>query len=151
MDVVYSIYENRIQKLKGGEYMLTKLLKYKVGLSILVAMVFSLALAPAVLAQIEEDFGLTYGTVSKLGNKDLRSTIASIVNVALSLLGIVALVIVLYGGFKWMTAGGNDEQVGEARKIIISGVIGLAIILSSYAISSFVITKLGQATDYGSP
>ncbi|MDP2684453.1 MAG: hypothetical protein Q8P20_05350 [bacterium] len=131
--------------------MLSKILKYKVGLSILVAMVFSLALAPAVLAAtpIELDFGLTYGTVSKLGNQDLRTTIASIINVALSLLGIIALVIVLYGGFKWMTAGGNDEQVGEARKIIVAGIIGLAIILSAFAISSFVLNKLGSATGYG--
>ncbi|OGH76836.1 MAG: hypothetical protein A2373_04240 [Candidatus Magasanikbacteria bacterium RIFOXYB1_FULL_40_15] len=128
---------------------LSKILKYKVGLSILAAMVFSLALAPAVLAgSIEEDFGLTYGTVSRLGNQDIRATIASIINVALSLLGIIALVIVLYGGFKWMTAGGNDDQVGEARKMIVAGIIGLAIILSAYAISSFVLVQLGQATGY---
>lgn len=132
--------------------MLSKILKYKVGISILAAMVFSLALAPAVLAQsIEEDFGLLYGTQSGLGNQDLRQTIASIINVALSLLGIIALVIVLYGGFKWMTAGGNDEQVGEARKIIIAGIIGLAVILSAYAISSFVLVQLGSATGYTSP
>ncbi|OGH58703.1 MAG: hypothetical protein A2725_03335 [Candidatus Magasanikbacteria bacterium RIFCSPHIGHO2_01_FULL_33_34] len=130
--------------------MLSKILKYKVGLSVLAAMVFSLALAPAALAgSIEADFGLTYGTVSRLGNQDLRTTIASIINVALSLLGIIALVIVLYGGFKWMTAGGNDEGVGEARKIIIAGVVGLAVILSAYAISSFVLVQLGTATGYG--
>jgi uncharacterized membrane protein len=53
--------------------------------------------------------------------------------------GIIAVVIILAGGFKWMTAGGNEDKVGEARKMIISGVIGLAIIMSAFAIAQFVI------------
>ena len=132
--------------------MLAQIAKYKVGLTILATLVFSLALAPAVLATTPPPpFGLAYGTATGLGNTDIRTTIASIINVALGLLGIVALVIVLYGGFKWMTAGGNDEQVGEARKIIISGVVGLAVIFSSYAIASFVLTQLSSATGYTAP
>jgi len=54
--------------------------------------------------------------------------------------------LILYGGFKWMTAGGNEEQVGEAKKIIISGVIGLIIILSAYAIANFVVGAIIQGT-----
>lgn len=92
------------------------------------------------------DLGLTYGADTGLGNTDIRTTIAKIIKTAMSLLGIVATVIVLIGGFKWMTAGGNDDQVGEAKKWIFSGVIGLAIILSAYALSSFVINQLVAAT-----
>ena len=64
----------------------------------------------------------------------------------MGLLGIVAVVIILIGGFTWMTAGGNDEKVGEAKKWIFAGIIGLAIILSAYALSSFVIKSLIDAT-----
>ena len=64
----------------------------------------------------------------------------------LSLLGIVAVVIILLGGFKWMTAGGNDDKVEEAKKLILSGIIGLAIIMSAWAIARFVLIQLGQAT-----
>lgn len=130
--------------------MLAQIAKYKVGLTVLATLVFSLALAPVALAAptTQQALGLTYGTVTGLGSTDIRATIASIINVALGLLGIVALVIVLYGGFKWMTAGGSDEQVGEARKIIISGVVGLAVIFSSYAIANFVLEQLGQATGF---
>lgn len=130
--------------------MLAQIAKYKVGLTILATLVFSLALAPAALATqtTQTRLGLTYGTSSGLGSTDIRTTIASIINVALGLLGIVALVIVLFGGFKWMTAGGNDDQVGEARKIIISGVVGLAVIFSSYAIANFVLEQLGSATEF---
>jgi len=93
-----------------------------------------------------KDLGLEYGAATGLGSTDVRTTIASIIKVAMSLLGIVAVVIILIGGFKWMTAGGNDDQVGEAKKWIFSGVIGLAIILSAYALASFVINQLVTAT-----
>jgi hypothetical protein len=66
--------------------------------------------------------------------------------VALSFLGVVAIVIVLIGGFKYMTAGGKDDKLKEAKGWIISGIIGIAIILSAYAITTFVIEKLIGAT-----
>ncbi|MFA5186157.1 MAG: pilin [Patescibacteria group bacterium] len=82
----------------------------------------------------------------KLGSGDIRQTAARIINVALGFLGIVAVVIVLLGGFKWMIAGGSEEKTGEAKKLIVSGIIGLAIILSAWAITSFVISRLVTAT-----
>lgn len=81
-----------------------------------------------------------------LGTADIRVTVASIINVFMGLLGIVAVVIVLYGGFTWMTAGGNEDKVTEARQRIVAGIIGLAIILSAYAIARFVISSLITAT-----
>lgn len=93
-----------------------------------------------------ESLGVTYGAYTGLGSRDVRRTVASIINVALGLLGIVAVVIILIGGFTWMTAGGNDEKVTQARKWIFSGIIGLAIILSAYALASWVIEQLVQAT-----
>lgn len=82
----------------------------------------------------------------KLGSGDVRQTAARIINIALGFLGIIAVVIVLLGGFKYMIAGGNDEKTTEARKLIVSGIIGLAIILSAWAITSFVISRLIVAT-----
>ncbi len=80
---------------------------------------------------------------------DIRLVIARIIRVALGLLGIVALGLILYAGFLWMTAGGNEEQVASAKKFLLNTVIGLAIILSAYAIVSFVISKLADATTAG--
>jgi hypothetical protein len=82
----------------------------------------------------------------KLGNQDIRTTAANIINAALGFLGIIAVVIVLVGGFKYMIAGGNEEKTSEARKLIVSGIIGLAIILSAWAITSFVIGRLVSST-----
>jgi len=92
------------------------------------------------------DLGINYGKATGLGGTDVRVTVARVIRVAMGLLGIVAVVIILIGGFTWMTAGGNEEKVGEAKKWIFAGIIGLAIILSAYAIANFVLTQLVTAT-----
>ncbi len=79
---------------------------------------------------------------SGLSAEDPRIITVRIINFALSLLGIVAIIIILYAGFTWMTAGGNDEKVGSAKKILGAAVMGLIIILASYSIMSFVLRSL---------
>ena len=88
----------------------------------------------------------SFKTTTGLGGADLKDTIGNLINVALGFLGVVAVCIMLYGGFKWMIAGGNDEKVSEAKRLIIAGIIGLVIILSSYAITTFVIDSILTAT-----
>lgn len=88
----------------------------------------------------------TFATTAGLGEADLIDTIAQIIRIALGFLGIIAVVIILLGGFKWMTAGGNDDKVKEAKKLIFSGIIGLVIIISAYAIATFVIDSIINAT-----
>ena len=135
---------------------LLNLLKNKFLISVAVAVFFTMALVPVAMGQApdpEDTFGMDpveTGIGGSLGNQDLRTTVASIINVALSLLGIVAVIIVLIGGFQWMTAGGNEEKVTGARKVIFSGIIGLAIIMSAWAITRFVIGSLQSATQSGS-
>lgn len=73
----------------------------------------------------------------------LPTTLATIVRGALSLLGLIFISLIVYAGFLWMTAGGDDKRVGKAKDIIQQAIIGLAITLSAYAITNFVVTKLG--------
>ena len=97
---------------------------------------------------VETDFGITKIENSiPLGTGDFTLTITRLINVVLGLLGVVAVVIILVAGFKWMTAGGNDEKVGEARKMLFAGIIGLAIILSAWAIAKFALVQIGAATE----
>lgn len=81
-----------------------------------------------------------------LGEKDPRSTAAMLINIALGFLGIIAVGLILFAGFKWMTAGGNEDAIGDAKKMLVAGIIGLIIILSAFAIASFVLRSLIRAT-----
>ncbi len=83
-----------------------------------------------------------------LSNDDPRTVSVKIINIVLSFLGLIALVVVLFGGFKWMTSGGNQEQVGQAKKILIAGLIGLVIILLSWGITNYVITQVTDITTW---
>ncbi len=65
----------------------------------------------------------------------------------MGLLGIVATVLMLYAGFLWMTAGGEDAKVEKARKIIFGAIIGIIIILTAFAITRFVTLNIYQATN----
>ena len=108
--------------------------------------------APSLAENTVTDFGvgkLDSELEGSLGTKDLIVTITDLINVGLGLLGIIAVIIVLMGGFKWMTSGGEEEAVGEARKIIIAGIWGLGIILASWAIARFVLQQLATATGSG--
>lgn len=84
-----------------------------------------------------------------LGNQDLTDTIGLLINVLLSFLGVIFLLLIIYAGFLWMTAAGDEGKVDKAKDILITSVIGLIILLSAYAISSFVISQLSTATATG--
>ena len=87
--------------------------------------------------------GQAYGqTGTPSANYDIRIMVARLIRVVLELLGIIALVIIIAAGFRWMMANGNEEKVEEAKKQLINGVTGLIIILAAFAIATFVINQL---------
>lgn len=84
-----------------------------------------------------------------LSATDPRIIAANIINVALSLIAFVLLGMILYAGYTWMTAGGDNEKVKKAQTTIRNAIIGVAIILSSWAITKFVLQSLTDATRTG--
>lgn len=116
---------------------------------IVVITMFMLALSPAIaLAQLDPFGGRVteMNTALGLGNQDPRQTAAAVINVLMGFLGIIAVVIILIGGFKWMTAGGDEGKVDEAKKLMTAGVIGLAIVLAAWGVTMFVLQALLSAT-----
>ena len=105
-----------------------------------------LTLPFAVHAQSFRDAGSQFkqvGTQAYGGQpKDIRVTVAKIIKYSLSLLGIVFTALIIYGGFTWMRAGGDETIVKKAKSTITQAVIGIAIVLLAQAISSFVIKGL---------
>lgn len=67
--------------------------------------------------------------------------IGIIIQTALSLLGVIFLGIMIFGGYLWMTGRGNEERVTRAKNLIWAAIIGLIIVVSAYAISYFIISK----------
>jgi heme/copper-type cytochrome/quinol oxidase subunit 2 len=97
------------------------------------------------------DLGINYVSgenglgLSGNNNSDPRQIAVNIVKYLMTFLGIIAVVIILLGGFKWMTAGGNEDKVAEAKKLIIAGCIGLVIVLAAFMIVQFVMRVSNQA------
>lgn len=83
---------------------------------------------------------------SGLGVNDPIVITAGIINWILGILGLLALVLIIYGGFIWMFSRGNEEEAKKARDIIVGAVIGLLIVLSSYGIASYVFNMLLNIT-----
>ena len=118
-------------------------------LSLLSAM--SLAVATPVFAQgddplqLLEETGLGTGSAADAGSQ-LPVMVGSIIRVVLSLLGIIFVVLMVYAGFLWMTARGEKDQVTKAKDIIRNSIIGLIIIMTAYAITGFVASRIVCAT-----
>mgnify|MGYP000947686688 CR=1 FL=1 len=93
-------------------------------------------------AQTPIDFGLNDASNIGLPNtaQDPKEAAVNTVRYLMSFLGIIAVIVILLGGFKWMVAGGNDDKVAEAKKLIIAGLIGLVIIIAAFAIVQIVIS-----------
>ncbi len=83
---------------------------------------------------------------TSLGEGSLTETFGGIIDAVLAFLGVLALGIFIYAGFKWMTAGGNEDAVGEAKKMITASIIGMVIIFISYSASSYIIEVLNNQT-----
>ncbi|MBI4253175.1 hypothetical protein HY623_03305 [Candidatus Uhrbacteria bacterium] len=65
-----------------------------------------------------------------------------IVAVVFSFLGIVAVIVMIYAGFLWMTAGGEEEKAKQGRTLLFQAFIGSLIVLASYSVTYFVLYML---------
>ncbi len=81
------------------------------------------------------------------GDASLMDIIANIINTILGLVGIILLILFIYAGFLWMTAGGDSDQIKKAKDILKNAVIGVIIIVLSYAISNYVISRVVSLSD----
>ncbi|HPL92871.1 MAG TPA: hypothetical protein PLB38_01145 [bacterium] len=89
------------------------------------------------------DLGTRLGYSTENVNQEiLLEKVGRFISIFLGLLGVIFLVFILFYGFQWMTAGGDSKKVQSAKDGIVNLVIGLVLVLSAYAITSFVIKLL---------
>lgn len=77
------------------------------------------------------------------GNGDINTVVGTGIQAALTLVGLIFLVLMVYAGYLWMTARGEESQIEKAKNIISSTLIGMGVVLAAYFITNFVITKFG--------
>ena len=128
----------------------------KIPVLILVIIAFSLVVAPVALAfgnDLEDEIQIQLDPIRKVYDPrgavspdSLSEIIAKIIKTVLGFLGMIFLALIIYAGFRWMTAAGNDENISKAKKILSAALIGLVIILISYAITVYIFDVLFDAT-----
>lgn len=83
------------------------------------------------------DVGKPFGSPQE-ENRDVRVFVINIIKAFLSILGVLFVALIIWGGFRWMTSAGNQDQVSEAKKILMAGIIGFVIIMSTLVIANFI-------------
>ncbi len=104
-----------------------------------------LLLPGAVYAQISassDTLADIQGQLDDTGGVTLPVLIGNIIQVVLSVLGIVFLILIIFAGFKWLTAQGDPKKTQEATKMLTQAVIGIIIIIGAFALADFVIDSL---------
>lgn len=134
-------YKSPLGKEKGGDNM------KKITKNVLAsAMTLALAVPMVALATSgNEDLNINLFE-GFFGTNSLSQIIQGLITTIMSLLGVIAVLIFLWGGFIWMTSTGDEDKVKKAKDMILTSIIGLAIIFASWAIAMFVIGALTTAT-----
>ncbi len=93
--------------------------------------------------------GVDYGNLSNtgLGTTDPVVVASQLINVFLRVLGAITVILMLYGGWIWIWARGNQEEITRAKDIIRGSIIGLLVILSSFGVMQFVFYYLTKITN----
>lgn len=122
----------------------------KIGSTLLVLVIFlSWVTSVSAASNIEEGIAQVDQTIALSATSPIVIALR-IIQVALGVLGVIAVSLIIYAGFLWMTSAGSDEKINQAKRILRQTVIGLIIILSSWGITYFILEKLVGVTGGGS-
>jgi len=120
----------------------------KITFSILFLTLVSATLVPlasnAQLEKLKNIGGQAYGVTGE--PESPAATAGRVINAGLSVVGIVFLVLMLYGGYLWMTARGKEERLEKAKNTLEAAIIGLIIVLAAYGITYFVVDRIISST-----
>lgn len=108
-------------------------------LSLALTSMQSFALNAPILNNLNNVRDIAWGPTAKTS---IGEIVFNVILVLIGLLGVIFVVLLIYGGFMWLTAGGEESKTKQAQGLIFNAIIGLLIILAAYAIAYFVISKL---------
>lgn len=118
---------------------------------ILAGMLLVPTLALATVPSAHAQYSLDGGTKAARGDGlkdevgDANALVKNIVNIILWVVGILSVVMLIWGGIRYITSAGDTNKVTSAKNTIMYAVIGLVIAILAYAITNFVITQIGNS------
>ena len=106
--------------------------------------IYSSALASTMIAgksfaQKAIQNGVNQITPNGTSTTNLQTYVQTIINVLLSLIGVVAVIMLIYGGFRYVLSGGNEKSTKDARDTILFAIIGIVVAVLAFAIVNFVL------------
>lgn len=128
--------------------MIKNIIKYSTFVLCSIIIIFLLHIQPVDARDtLKDTWTIANGVAGEAGYETgedvtVQKFIGQVITVLLSFLGVIFIVLLVYGGYLWMTDRGNEEQVKRAKNLITASVIGLIIIVLAYAISQFVLDRL---------
>ena len=125
-------------------HFLSKITAQNRWLWLMAAVIFCLPLISH--AQVSVDLPSSF---ANLASQDVKTTIGNIVQMVIGFLGILIVLYMLYGGFLWMTSGGDEKKIEQAKQMIIAAVVGLLIVLAAFSITTFIINSLTKGVGSG--
>ena len=106
-----------------------------------IVFVFALALAPVAFAQLNIP---SSGGTGLPNDSSATSFIFKIINIALAVAGLIAVLFLIIGGFRYITSAGNEETAEQAKKIITNSIIGIVVIILSFVIVRVIANALAN-------
>ncbi len=88
-------------------------------------------------------------SVATGGQTNARQLVLTILNFFLGFLGLLAVIMIIYGGFLYVSAAGDQGKIDNGKKIIMYSIVGIIIILLSFAIVNTVLSGIGTGSDTG--
>lgn len=119
----------------------------KIALAFIILVGLSLAMASPILAQSNTLNGLneTAGLVDAFKNQSgadyssfIQNKTGQIIGAVLSFIGVLFFILMVYAGISWMTAAGNEQQIGKAKSLLMNAVIGIIVVFAAYALTMFI-------------
>ena len=127
-------------------------LKKIISISIITLTIFAfsfsgvLAIEPINITNKLEGVGTNAGYSNPKPN--MAQTVGGIIKIAFSILGVIFMIYIVYAGYLWMTARGEEEKITKAKAIIRGSIIGLIIVLGAYAITFLIVDRITTVTNY---
>lgn len=104
---------------------------------------------PPTLKSAGKRFSTLGGQAGLGGAKSFEETAGGVIKGALALVGVIFFALMIYGGYIWMLARGDEQEAARAQKIITAAVIGIAVVMAAYAITYFIVYRLTVGTGIG--